>query len=338
MTEIKQLLTDALNALSNSDYSALGQLSDAVDATEGLADVIEEAAELTRRLDSARVEIQDIAETLADYDSNLGADPQALEQIEYRLGEIYSLERRHNVESVEELIAIREELRAKLETITDGDMTLKELSVASAAAHELALSAARELSRRRKEAAGAFAPELESVARPLRVSNLRCEGVVTPVKELTATGLDAIEFRFAFNKNQTPRAVSGAASGGEVSRLMLSLKSIMAGKLQLPTIVFDEVDTGVSGDIANRIGEMMVDISRRLQVITITHLPQVAACGTSHFKVFKEDDSEATHTRIRRLSDSERRGELALMLSGSQTDVAALANADSLLSKNNGKN
>lgn len=338
MTEIKQLLTDALNALSNSDYSALGQLNEAVEATESLGEVVEDASELARRLDSARVEIQDIAETLADYDSNLGADPQALEQIEDRLGELYSLERRHNVETVEELIAIREDLRAKLETITDGDMTLKELSVAAAGAYKLAQETAKELSERRNTAAEDFASELEEVARPLGLSNLRCEVVVKPLKELSATGHDSVEFRFAFNKNQTPQAVSGAASGGEVSRLMLSLKSIMAGKLRLPTIVFDEVDTGVSGDIANRIGEMMVSISHRIQVITITHLPQVAACGVSHFKVFKEDDSEATHTRIRRLSDSERRGELALMLSGSQTDAAALANADSLLSKNNGKN
>lgn len=338
MTEIKQLLTDALNALSNSDYSALGQLSDAVDATESLADVVDGAAELARRLESARVEIQDIAETLADYDSNLGADPQALEQIEDRLSELYSLERRHGVETVEELISIRDDLRSQLELITDGDMMLGDLSVAAAGARKQALETAEELSRRRKKAAEMFAAELVETARPLGLPNLRCEVVVKPVKELSARGADEIQFLFAFNKNQSPQIVGGSASGGEVSRLMLSLKSIMAGRLQLPTIVFDEVDTGVSGDIANRIGEMMVNISCRIQVITITHLPQVAACGTSHFKVFKEDDSEATHTRIRRLSDSERRGELALMLSGSQSDKAALANADSLLHKNNGKN
>ncbi len=338
MTDIKQLLTDALNALTNSDYSALGQLGDAVEAAEGLADVIDDAADLARRLESARVEIQDIAETLADYDSNLGADPNALEQIEDRLSEIYSLERRHGVETVEELIAIREDLRSQLEMITDGDMMLSDLSVAAAGARKLALETAGELSKRRKQAAETFAAELVETARPLGLPNLRCEVELKSLKELSPTGADAVQFLFAFNKNQNPQAIGGAASGGEVSRLMLSLKSIMAGRLQLPTIVFDEVDTGVSGDIANRIGEMMVNISRRIQVITITHLPQVAACGTSHFKVFKEDDSEATHTRIRRLSDAERRGELALMLSGSQTDAAALANADSLLNKNNGKN
>jgi DNA repair protein RecN (Recombination protein N) len=162
------------------------------------------------------------------------------------------------------------------------------------------------------------------------MANLQCQIAIDPC-ELNATGADKIEFRFAFNKNQTPIAVGGAASGGEISRLMLSIKSIVAGKLQLPSIIFDEVDTGVSGDVANRMGQMMRRISERLQVITITHLPKVAAKGCSHYKVFKEDDAVATHTRIHRLTDEERTAELALMLSGSTTDEAALANAKSLL-------
>ncbi len=139
--------------------------------------------------------------------------------------------------------------------------------------------------------------------------------------------------RFAFNKNQKPIPVSGAASGGEISRLMLCLKSIVADKLGLPTIVFDEVDTGVSGDVAGRMGEMMARMADAIQVITITHLPQVAALGDSHFKVYKEDDAAATHTRARALTAEERRSEIALMLSGSETDSAALATADTLLSR-----
>ena len=170
------------------------------------------------------------------------------------------------------------------------------------------------------------------------MSNLRCEIAVDNAGRLGPDGSDRVEFRFAFNKNQTPQPAKGAASGGEVSRLMLSIKSIIAGRLQLPSIVFDEVDTGVSGDVANRMGHMMRQIAERLQIITITHLPQVAAMGESHFKVFKEDDAEATHTRIRRLSDAERLGELALMLSGSATDAAALANARALIANSrNGK-
>ena len=333
MTEIKQLLTEALDSLTNCESSVLANLSQAVEATEGLSEVLEDATELARRLDSARLEIQDITETLSDYDSNLGADPSALEQIEERLSDLYSLERRHGVETVEQLIQIREDLRSRLEAIDNGDMAIDELRRAAEVALKAATATAAKLSARRREAAMTFADELIEVARPLGMPNLRCEVAIEPLKALSPSGADALEFRFAFNKNQQPQTVGGSASGGEVSRLMLSIKSIVAGRLQLPSIVFDEVDTGVSGDVANRMGAMMLNISKELQVITITHLPQVAARGVSHYKVFKEDDSEATHTRIRRLGADERRGELALMLSGSSTDAAALANADSLLNK-----
>lgn len=333
MTQIKQTLTDALDLLSNGESPVLDNLSGAVEATEELAEVLEDASELARRLESARVEIQDIAETLADYDSNLGADPQALEQIEERLGQLYSLESRHHVDTVEQLIAIRDDLRAKLEAITDGDVYLDDLRQEAHKTKSVASKTAAVLTERRMKAALQFGTELFEVASPLGMANLRCEIAVERAASLTPTGADRVEFRFAFNKNQTPQPVGGAASGGEVSRLMLSIKSIVAGRLQLPTIVFDEVDTGVSGDVANRMGSMMLAMSGRLQVITITHLPQVAAKGSSHYKVFKEDDTESTHTRIRRLTDGERLGELALMLSGSTTDSAALANARSLMQK-----
>lgn len=335
MTRIKETLAEALNLLTNGEHPALDSLSEAVDATDELSEVFDDASELTKRLESARVEIQDIVETLADYDAHLGADPQALEQIEERLGELYSLEQRHRVETVEELIAIRDDLRTKLELITDGDIALDELTAKAAAAKSIALETAGKLTSLRKEAAGKFGKELYERAHPLGMPNLRCEIAVESAGGLTPTGADRVEFRFAFNKNQQPQPAGGIASGGEVSRLMLTIKSIVAGRLQLPSIVFDEVDTGVSGDVANRMGTMMQQISENLQVITITHLPQVAAKGESHYKVYKEDDTFTTHTRIRRLTDEERIGELALMLSGSADDEAAIANAKSLI--RNGK-
>lgn len=331
MTQIKQTITDALHHLTDGDTSALSQLAAAVDATEELGEVLEDATELAQRLESARVEIQDVMETLADYDANLGADPQALERIEERLGELYSLQSRHHVDSVEKLIEIRDALQKKLDSIEGGDFAIDELRSEAEKRRKIAKSTAQQLSARRKSAADQFAADLLTVATPLGMKNLRCAILVSPNSELSSTGADLVNFYFAFNKNQQPQPVSGAASGGEVSRLMLSIKSIVAGKLQLPSIVFDEVDTGVSGDVANRMGEMMRDIAAELQVITITHLPQVAAKGQSHFKVFKEDDLDATHTRIRRLSDIEREGEIALMLSGSTTNAAAIANAKALL-------
>ena len=162
------------------------------------------------------------------------------------------------------------------------------------------------------------------------MKNLQVNIAVEP-SELGPTGMDSVEFRFAFNKNQEPIPVGGAASGGEISRIMLSIKSIIANRIELPSIIFDEVDTGVSGDVANRMGLMMLDLAAGLQVIAITHLPQVAAKGKVHFKVFKEDDDLSTHTRMERLTPERRIDELALMLSGSPDDESARHTAGKLL-------
>lgn len=332
MTELKETLSETLELLTNGRENVLSQLSAAVDSCEDLSEVLDDASSLCERLESARVEIQDIAETLADYDANLHADPTELEYIEQRLGLIYSLQNRFKVDTVEALIAKRNELQGRLSMLEDSDMTVDDLKKKVTAAKKQAVATAARITAIRKQAAGEFARRLEEEARPLGMHNLRCVVNVCE-SELSASGADKVEFRFAFNKNQTPVAVGGAASGGEVSRLMLCIKSIIAGKLQLPSIIFDEVDTGVSGDVANRMGLMMRAIASALQVITITHLPQVAAKGASHYKVYKVDDDSATHTRIRRLSDTERENELALMLSGSASDTAALATARSLLGK-----
>ncbi len=194
----------------------------------------------------------------------------------------------------------------------------------------VAKGAALELSKRRSEAAAQFEQLLRETAMPLGMKNLQTKVKITQTP-MTPQGIDNVEFLFAFNKNQPLLPVGGTASGGEISRLMLSIKSIIASKMQLPSIIFDEVDTGVSGDVANRMGQMMLDISSNIQVMAITHLPQVAAKGAAHYKVYKEDDEHSTHTYIRRLTDNERIDELAVMLSGSKVDEAARANARSLL-------
>lgn len=332
MTGIKESLTASLEALGNRDDSAVSSVSLAIDNLMDLTEVLEGIQPLIEQLESAKVEIEDVFETVADYDNNLSADPRALEEIEERLTEIYSLQKRFKVDTVEGLISLREDLKARLGQLEGSDLELAELRQNVKNARAAAETAAKKLTRTRVEAAKTFAAELSATARPLGMANIVCEIAVEPTS-LGLDGADAIEFRFAFNKNQKPIPVTGAASGGEISRLMLCLKSIVAGKLGLPTVVFDEVDTGVSGDVAGRMGEMMAKMAAAIQVITITHLPQVAALGESHFKVFKEDDSEATHTRARVLSDVERRAEIALMLSGSETDSAALATADTLLSR-----
>ncbi len=175
-----------------------------------------------------------------------------------------------------------------------------------------------------------FAGKLREVAMPLGMANLRVEVQVLPA-DMSATGIDAVQFMVAFNKNQALMPVGATASGGEISRLMLSIKTIIASSMRLPSIIFDEIDTGVSGDVAARMGDMMRRISRSIQVTTITHLPQVAAKGDSHFRVYKEDDDNATHTRIAPLDREERVRAIASMLGGSSVDAAALAAARSLL-------
>ncbi len=334
MTDIKLTLNAALDALTNANTNALSLLSDAVDSCEELGSVLEDAESLAQRLESARIEIQDITETLSEYDNSLNADPQELERIEDRLNSIYSLQHKHKVDSVDELIALRERLRSRLEELENSDNTIEGLEKEVKRTQQAAKDVAREISISRKEEAKKFAAELKERALPLGMKNLQCDISVTPT-EMSATGADKIEFLFAFNKNQSLMPVGGTASGGEISRLMLSIKSIIADKMQLPSIIFDEVDTGVSGDVANRMGEMMQSISRNIQVMAITHLPQVAAKGDHHFKVFKEDDEQSTLTRIKELTAEQRIDELAIMLSGSHVDDAARANAYSLL--NNGK-
>ena len=333
MSDIKQNLAYAVDVLSNGTEAVLSRLREATDATEALSESLEDAAQLAERLDSARVEIQDIAETLEDYNANLSADPATLEAIEERLNVIYTLQRRFNVDSVEALLDLRDKFQSQLDLLADSDVAIEELKNDVRRTRKAAQATADLITKRRTAAAAEFSRQLIATARPLAMPNLQCEVAVMPASELTPSGGDVVEFRCAFNKNQPLTAIGGAASGGEISRLMLSIKSIVAGRLQIPTIIFDEVDTGVSGDVANRMGQMMRSIADAQQVITITHLPQVAALGAVHYKVYKEDDATATHTRICLLDENQRRGELALMLSGSSADEAALSAADALLAR-----
>lgn len=330
MADIKESLRRLLDALGDGEENVDTFLKTASDEADSLTDLLEGTDGITERLQVLRVECQDIYQTFADADRQLSADPREIEAVEERLNEIYDLERRHKVDSVESLIEIRDKMEEKLRSLDLGDQSLHSLGLAAKRAKKEALDLAREISAVRKETAVEFARILRERALPLGMKNLQVE-VAVKETELTATGIDFIEFLFAFNKNQQPMPVGNTASGGEISRLMLSIKSIVADKMQLPSIIFDEVDTGVSGDVANRMGEMMHEISRNIQVMAITHLPQVAAQGNAHYKVFKEDTDTSTVTRVRELTDDERVDELAVMLSGSAVNDAARANARSLL-------
>lgn len=333
ITEIKSNIDLALNALGNDEFGILHQIDKLQGAVSELVPVIDEESKLNDRLDMVRVELADIFSELQTVDENLGADPRELEYVESRLERIYDLEHKHDVETVEELIAIQRSLQQQIDELSDSDDTIQELERNARRAMSLAKQTAAELTKTRQTAAKQFGEELLAKAMPLGMKNLRVDINVSPA-DMTVNGMDNVEFLFAFNKNQKPTGVAGAASGGEISRLMLTIKSIIASRMQLPSIIFDEIDTGVSGDVANRMGDMMSRTANNIQVIAITHLPQVAAKGSVHFKVYKEDDEESTHTRIFQLSEDERVGELALMLSGDSSNATARATALHLLSSN----
>lgn len=340
LDELLERIDSALTPLAGEPVSVQTALADAVSAVESLAfDQTDEDNDpdidfhnLSERLESARIELSDIADTLLQYRESLNADPGRLEEVEERLSRLYSLETKHHVANADELIEIRDRLAAQLATLEDGDRVLARLEAEAKRAKKAAVNLATELSDRRTAAAADFSRRLRETAAPLGMPNLRCDISFMRAK-LDHDGFDRVQYLFAFNKNQALTPVGGAASGGEISRLVLSVRAILAERMQLPSIIFDEVDTGVSGDIATRMAAMMAAMSRSLQVICITHLPGVAAMGSVHFKVYKEDDENSTTTRIRRLDTPAREAELALMLSGNPADPTALATARTLLSK-----
>jgi DNA repair protein RecN (Recombination protein N) len=332
-TELRAYLTEASETISEGHTSILSQLRKLQDTCAEIENLFSDDDRINERLEAVGIELNDIAETITDLNSETAtASQEDIDFVEKRIDRIRTLMRKHSVDSDAELAAIRENLRSRLDALADSKNVLTELEHEVRSAHKRALEAAREISTHRQQAAEKFAATLTETAMPLGMKNLRC--VIDVAKsDLGPDGIDNVEFRFAFNKSQEPIPISGAASGGEISRLMLSVKSIVASLFELPTIIFDEVDTGVSGDVASRMGRMMSQMSDNMQVITITHLPQVASRGSSHFKVYKEDDETSTHTNIIRLTPEQRIGELALMLSGDPNNAAARATATTLLTQ-----
>lgn len=330
MAQVKASLQLIGGALTDGDTNADDLVREAAAEASQIASYVDDGEALADRLEALRVELRDIAATFADADGALSDDPARLDEVEERLNLLYDLLRRQQAETIEQLIEIRDRLANEIKAIDLGDEGLQKSETAAKKAKRAAMEKAEELSASRKVAAQQFAADLKERATPLGMKNLQVEISIKPV-QLSATGIDAIEFLFAFNKNQPLMPVGSTASGGEISRLMLSIKSLVAHKMQLPSIVFDEVDTGVSGDVAHRMGALMKDISENIQVIAITHLPQVAAKGNAHFRVFKTDTDSSTITRIELLSPESRIAEIAQMLSGSTIDQAALANARALI-------
>ena len=330
ITEIKENLWQAQMLLDGEENSILDNLKTSAKSMSVAAENLNEAEELASRLDSAVIELKDVAMAVSALQEGLEFNPDELERVNDRLNAIYALESKHGVRSVDDLIDLQGEYELRLNAIDNSEDNIKRLEAEEKKAYSEAKSTAEKLTLSRKRIAEEFAKDLKIISLPLGLNNMEFK-VLFEGQELASSGADVVKYMVAFNKNQELMPVEMTASGGELSRLMLSIKTIVAKSMNLPTIIFDEVDTGVSGEVAEKIGAMMSELSNNIQVIAITHLPQVAAQGDNHYKVYKTDVDDSTVTSLKVLDDELRVRELAAMLSGSQISQSAIDNAKTLL-------
>lgn len=331
--DIKSALFNADNILNADVDGIVGRAGEAADALHGIESVYPKVKELADRLDSAKVELADIAADVSADTDNVDFDPARLDEVNARLDNIYSLEQKHHVNTVAELIKIRDEIEKQLDGIDDGDNQLGELQKRVDDTSAACKKEATKLSALRRKAATEVEKQMSSRLIPLGMPNVRFK-VDIQKKELSADGTDRILFLFSANKSTDLMPVAEVASGGEIARVMLSLKAMISGAVNLPTIIFDEIDTGVSGAIASKMAQLMKEMADAgRQVIAITHLPQIAAMGEAHYKVEKEETDTGTTSHMRRLTDDERISAIAAMLSGDNITEAALQNARELMRK-----
>ena len=329
--EIKSALYEADNALSADQTGVVGSLRTALSAIRQIEKVLPDASELVERLDSSYIELKDIAQEISSQMEHVDFDPAELDAINNRLDKLYDLEKKYHVETIEELIAKRDELKIQLGRIENSDEALAELQQKLAAQLAQAQKAAEILTQMRTKAAKQIEKEMQGRLMPLGMPNVKFS-IEMNKEPLNASGQDKVAFLFSANTSTPLQPISQVASGGEIARVMLSLKAMISGAVKLPTIIFDEIDTGVSGKTAEKMAEIMQEMGHHeRQVISITHLPQIAALGSAHYKVEKEETAKGTISRMRKLSDDERVLEIAQMLSGSNVSEAAISNAKQLL-------
>lgn len=330
--DIKAGLYRAENLLMGDEGGSLTLLKDALNAIRALTRVYPQAEELSARMEATYIELKDLTHEISSSCESVEFNPRRLEEVNERLNLIYSLQQKHRVESVAEILKIAEDFRSRLDAIDSSDDRLNELTARLEQERKEVDSLASQLSEARSAAARQLEQDLTARLLPLGMPHARFQVELTRKPQPGASGIDTVNFLFSANKNGTLQNLSSVASGGEIARVMLSLKALIAGVTKLPTIIFDEIDTGVSGEIADRMAEVMKEMSGQgLQVISITHLPQIASQGNTHYKVYKQDNETETNSHIRRLSPAERVEEIAHMLSGATLTDAALQNAKALL-------
>ncbi|WP_293944479.1 MULTISPECIES: DNA repair protein RecN [unclassified Sphingobacterium] len=331
--DIKRALNAASQLLENEDTAVLTQLKDVMTQIEGISSFLPESADLAARVKSTLIELKDVAAELVSLEEDTQLDEGTLLEINERLSLLYSLQKKHHVDSVEDLIQLRDDLEAKILAINSSDEQLERLEAEVIQKLEVALHNAKELSQARRLVLDTIANDVQKTLLNVGMPNAVLQIVLEPLKEgeMRESGIDTIQFLFSANKGQALQSIHRVASGGELSRVMLAIKSLVAKTSALPTIVFDEIDTGISGEVALRVGEVMENLAQNMQVIAISHLPQIASKGAAHFKVYKEDKADRTISNIVRLDQTGRVKEIAQMLSGASPTDAALEHAELLL-------
>lgn len=330
--EIKAGLFRVGQLLTSDEGSLLAGLKESLNTMLSLQKVYSPATELAERLESTYIELKDVSQEVSSQEEDVEFNPERLEEVNDRLNLIYTLQQKHRVTTVGELLALTEEYAAKLAAITSYDERIDELTTLCDTLYNKVKKQADVLTKARTSAAREVEKQMASRLVPLGMPNVRFQVEMGMRKEPGVHGEDTVNFLFSANKNGALQSISSVASGGEIARVMLSIKAMIAGAVKLPTIVFDEIDTGVSGEIADRMADIMQDMGEQdRQVISITHLPQIAARGCAHYKVYKQDNETETNSHIRRLADEERVEEIAHMLSGATLTEAALNNAKALL-------
>lgn len=329
--EIKGSLYQTAGLLSAEECDVCQRLRQCEQALQAVSAHLPLGDELAQRLESTRIELADIKDEIETQLEHVEFNPQRLEYVDERLARLYELQKKHHVDSDAALVEVQLQLQHRIDAIENIDEEVARIQKALDEAHKRLLTEAAVLTDTRRKAADILSTELVQSIATLGMPNGKVQVQFSTRPEPTALGADAVSLLFSANKGVAPQNVQDIASGGEVSRLMLGLKAFTARYRQLPTIIFDEIDTGVSGTMAESMGRLMKELSKHCQVICITHLPQIAALGTSHFRVYKQEDATGTHSHIADLSPNERVNEIANMLSGAEITEAAISNAKALL-------
>lgn len=329
--EIKRSLLAANFALNEQEQAAISLLKEAISQLQQAERYLPNLHELTERLQSSLIEIKDISEEIERTEQHTLFDEDRLSTVNDRLSLLFQLQQKHHVDDVPALILIKEELENKLLKNSSNDEKVEKLTLETSKLKKECEELAQQLTASRKKAIEIVQQEVVKVLSEVGMPNSILQVELSSSEQLRNSGQDSIRFLFSANKGQEPQPLNKVASGGELSRLMLAIKSLIAKTSALPTIIFDEIDTGISGEVALKVGNVMESMAKYMQVIAITHLPQIASKGQSHYQVYKADEQEKTRTNMRRLAQEERVVEIAQMLSGSNPGEAALQHAKELL-------